>query len=293
MDWAALATSLAENSAAPVVALDLQGRVQLFNTAFEHLTGWHRSEVLGAPWIDAFVAPDRAAIERARLSDALRGALRRYDCQIRTRGGRDLRISIEASRVGGTENGALVITVLSTAAVQPVAERLGCEVDYEVASDLGAFGTIRRVTLMGVEAPELIGQKCHLALYGRESVCAGCPLVSPEAGAWPRIIVRQREGGFQVVTGTCPSAGTVHVSVRSLPEHALSKMLEARIAQIGAEASLSDREQVVLRYLVMGRSLEDVAIILGIRARTVKFHQANILDKLGADSRVDLMRLIF
>jgi len=42
----------------------------------------------------------------------------------------------------------------------------------------------------------------------------------------------------------------------------------------------------------MGRQLADIATALGISLRTVKYHQANILRKLRADSRVDLMRLI-
>jgi DNA-binding CsgD family transcriptional regulator len=43
---------------------------------------------------------------------------------------------------------------------------------------------------------------------------------------------------------------------------------------------------------VLGRSLDEIARILGIAPRTVKFHQANVLQKLGADSRLDLMRLL-
>jgi DNA-binding CsgD family transcriptional regulator len=57
-------------------------------------------------------------------------------------------------------------------------------------------------------------------------------------------------------------------------------------------AQLSERERSVLTYLLMGRSLGDIALILGISPRTVKFHQANVLEKLGADSRADLVRLI-
>jgi DNA-binding CsgD family transcriptional regulator len=41
----------------------------------------------------------------------------------------------------------------------------------------------------------------------------------------------------------------------------------------------------------MGRSLDDIATILELSRHTVKFHQRNILRKLGADSRVDILRL--
>lgn len=49
----------------------------------------------------------------------------------------------------------------------------------------------------------------------------------------------------------------------------------------------------MLAWLLLGRSLDEIAVSLGISARTVKFHQQNILNKLGADSRVDLIRLVF
>jgi DNA-binding NarL/FixJ family response regulator len=54
-----------------------------------------------------------------------------------------------------------------------------------------------------------------------------------------------------------------------------------------------ERERDVMTYLVMGRAIEDIATILEITPRTVKYHQANVLKKVGADSRLDLIRLVF
>jgi DNA-binding CsgD family transcriptional regulator len=42
-----------------------------------------------------------------------------------------------------------------------------------------------------------------------------------------------------------------------------------------------------------GCGVDEIAGALEISPRTVKFHQANVLQKLGADSRADLMRLVF
>jgi DNA-binding CsgD family transcriptional regulator len=36
-----------------------------------------------------------------------------------------------------------------------------------------------------------------------------------------------------------------------------------------------------------------MAVLLQITPRTVKFHQANILEKLGVESRSDLLRLVY
>jgi DNA-binding NarL/FixJ family response regulator len=71
----------------------------------------------------------------------------------------------------------------------------------------------------------------------------------------------------------------------------LDSMLRERREQLVAEAALSAREREVLDLLLLGRSHEEIGAALGIAIRTSKFHQGNILKKLGADSRVDLPRL--
>jgi DNA-binding NarL/FixJ family response regulator len=66
---------------------------------------------------------------------------------------------------------------------------------------------------------------------------------------------------------------------------------EERRAELVAQARLTEREREVLDLLLLGRTHEDIASLLGISERTSKFHQANLLVKLGAESRLDLMRL--
>ncbi|MFO0556430.1 MAG: LuxR C-terminal-related transcriptional regulator [Polyangiales bacterium] len=72
----------------------------------------------------------------------------------------------------------------------------------------------------------------------------------------------------------------------------IEHQLRQRSDQLAADACLSLREREVLDLLLLGRSLNDIALVLGISPRTAKFHQANVLAKLGADSRFDLMRLL-
>lgn len=66
---------------------------------------------------------------------------------------------------------------------------------------------------------------------------------------------------------------------------------EDRRTEIIAQARLTEREREVLELLLLGRTHEDIAHVLGISERTSKFHQSNLLVKLGAESRLDLMRL--
>lgn len=291
MDWHAVAASLAESQTNPIMVLDADGRIQLFNRAFEQLTGWDRSEVLGASWVEKFVSKERREASRARLNDAFRGALRRYDCEVVTRDLRGLRLSLELFLVGRRDGGAIVATVVASVALlaNALSER---DLDYEVSADAADFGKIRKLSLMGVEAVEVVGQKCYQAIYGRTAECESCPLRTHDAASWPRTYVRRTGESFQVMTALTTGSGGVQVSIRSMSESLLGNLIQAKIEYIARNAGLSKREQDVLTYLVLGRSLEEIATTLAIRVRTVKFHQANVLEKLGADSRVDLMRLI-
>ena len=66
-----------------------------------------------------------------------------------------------------------------------------------------------------------------------------------------------------------------------------------RVEEIATEHALSPREREVFVLLLYGFMADEIADKLGVSARTVKFHQTNVLDKLDADSRLDLFRLFF
>jgi len=54
---------------------------------------------------------------------------------------------------------------------------------------------------------------------------------------------------------------------------------------------LTQREREVMDRLVAGKSNKSIAFELGISQKTVDFHRANILDKIGVSSVVELVRL--
>jgi len=106
-----------------------------------------------------------------------------------------------------------------------------------------------------------------------------------EAGA-EEFVTKPIEGA--VLRARARSMLRVHatyVSLRNAPQTG------TRREQIVDEAQLTDREREVLELLLLGRTHEDIATVLGITARTSRFHQANLFAKLGAESRLDLMRL--
>jgi DNA-binding CsgD family transcriptional regulator len=54
--------------------------------------------------------------------------------------------------------------------------------------------------------------------------------------------------------------------------------------------SLTPRERVTLAQIVRGASNKEAARTLGISPRTVEFHRANVMQKLGAKNTADLVR---
>lgn len=54
---------------------------------------------------------------------------------------------------------------------------------------------------------------------------------------------------------------------------------------------LTQREKEVMDRLVAGKSNKNIAFDLGISQKTVDFHRANILEKIGVSSVVELVRL--
>jgi DNA-binding NarL/FixJ family response regulator len=52
---------------------------------------------------------------------------------------------------------------------------------------------------------------------------------------------------------------------------------------------LTERERMVLAFLVKGASSKEAARELGISPRTIDFHRANILEKLGARNTADVI----
>lgn len=55
-----------------------------------------------------------------------------------------------------------------------------------------------------------------------------------------------------------------------------------------ALASLSPREREVLDQLILGHYNKNIADHLGITPRTVEFHRANIFEKMGVSSAIEL-----
>jgi len=297
MDWHSIAALIAERSDKPLVLLDRAGRVRMLTGAMEQALGWRRHEVDGRPWAEVFAPPELAEATRRWLAQAMRGALASYECEAMSRHGQHLLLTLEMALVGRGRKQGLLITVQEMSSVQGRAADLASrDLDYRVAATATDFGALEEVTGVGqvVDARSLARGTCHSVLHGRDTPCDDCPVRTGD-GAWPRVAVRRRgdhAGSFQILTAEPVGKTSVRVSMRTIAEASLAAIHDARIAALAEKAHLTGRERDILSYLLLGRSLDDIATLLDLSRRTVKFHQANILQKLGADSRTDLIRFI-
>ena len=66
----------------------------------------------------------------------------------------------------------------------------------------------------------------------------------------------------------------------------------SRGAEIGTQLDLlTRREREVMKWVVDGYSNRQIAVEFGISARTVEVHRARVMEKMGADSLSDLVRM--
>jgi two-component system, NarL family, invasion response regulator UvrY len=75
------------------------------------------------------------------------------------------------------------------------------------------------------------------------------------------------------------------------PDVAQKLALRASSASDGSMAGLSPREFEILRLIVKGMPLRDIAQSMGLNAKTIANHQSQIKNKLGAESAVQLIRI--
>jgi PAS domain S-box-containing protein len=300
MDWFSIASALCERQERATVLLDGEGRVLLFNRAMESALGYSRFEVQGRSWIEACVWDDDRPQAERWLKEALRGAIQRQSTVAVTRAGSFLEVDFEFSLLSAGTNQALLATaqkIEPRAALKPPGATRGIE--YEVHTS-GEFGLLRRVFQDGEVVPlKGKGARCFSLVHGRDEPCPHCPLL--KRGPWPRCEVRavsaDPDSGsalkFEVTVAEDLGNALARVRVSTMSESVLTAMHLAKLDQVAARGNLSLREQQVVRQLMLGLSIDEIAEVLEISPRTVKFHQANLLQKLGADSRVDLLRVIF
>jgi DNA-binding CsgD family transcriptional regulator len=288
MDWSAVAHCLAEQAGLSALLLDERLQLRLITPAAE--VAFTRHDTGPGNWVERFVPQEAAVGARQLLDKAFSGALRRLQIPIRTPEGTGL-AHMEARPVGRGDDAGLLLILQQ---IEPLARQApASDYDYQVR---GVSAGNLRLSALRSPGQEMrsVDAPCFEVLHGRASPCENCSLIGHGRGAGDEVVVETHAPGDYVVKSfTRTNDDCASVSVRTLSAGSLSAILQARLDQLATRAQLSNRERSVFAYLMDGRAVDDIASALAISPRTVKFHQANVLQKLGADSRSDLMRLVF
>ena len=163
---------------------------------------------------------------------------------------------------------------------------------YVIHGDRERFGEVRWAWENGVRRRDLEGRRCHEAIFGRSEPCANCPAAGARSSGSVSRVIASIEGEYDVVTAEWTPEGDVRVQIRAVSEALLSELMQARVHVLANHARLTPREREVLDLLLLGRSLAEIGQALSIKARTAKFHAANLLEKMHAESRLDLQRIV-
>ncbi len=271
--------------------IDARGAVVIASPALCRRLGTSKQSLVGRPLRELVTAsdPELDAFLRGKGSCPASGLVTGV---LRDGLGRPQPVSIALERVRGHSPAHYLCSVVFQA---PSRTFVGHDVDYDIEMRAGNVGLLRRVAFMGGALAEAdLGRPCFEVICGRQQSCLECAAkkVSAQPVGSEQTVFRYLAGSYEISTAVRVSSDVIRVVLRHLPEHRLRDAQSARIEGIARRAGLSRREREVLAQVLQGGAIGDVAAALGITARTVKFHLANLLSKLGADSRADLLRVL-
>lgn len=184
---------------------------------------------------------------------------------------------------------------------------IGAQSDMEVVGEVGdgvaaieqAKKLLPDVVVMDVSMPRLNGLKATQKLKECCPEVRVLALTRHKDDGYLQQLLRAGASGY--VLKQSPPAELLH-AIRSIA--AGGKYLDPAVAGkvIGTfadnqqafrgdlKATLSDREEEVLRLIAWGHSNKEIATQLGLSIKTIEVHKANAMKKLGMQSRLDIVR---
>jgi DNA-binding CsgD family transcriptional regulator/ActR/RegA family two-component response regulator len=147
------------------------------------------------------------------------------------------------------------------------------------------------LVLLGSADPDAIAKSVHVGAVD----CLARPLhtltlfeslagVVDCSRRWRARVSHANAAGASVDADEVPMLGRISTG--------LDDRVDSVVQRFSERGSLTPREEQVLYWLLRGLRYVDIASILDIRQRTVKFHVRNVMDKLEVDTRHDLSRLL-
>ena len=111
-------------------------------------------------------------------------------------------------------------------------------------------------------------------------------------GNIPMSVKAIRGGAVNFLTKPVREAVLLSAVKQALSQHRLNREHHDSIEKFRVSmATLTNREQEVMRYILSGARNLQIALHLGITEKTVKAHRAKIMGKMGVSSAVELGRV--
>lgn len=171
---------------------------------------------------------------------------------------------------------------------------------FEVAGEAASAEEALQLTRRGIADIAIL----DISLGAGDSGLALLPLLAQAAPAMKRVMLSMHDDPGLVLRALESGADgyvTKAMAADELPallvriaagERALSSDLAPASARAQAAANLTQRERDTLRGLLADRPPKAVAADLGISDKTLYRHRANLMEKLGARTRADLLRIV-
>lgn len=111
-------------------------------------------------------------------------------------------------------------------------------------------------------------------------------------GNIPMSVKAIRGGAVNFLTKPVREEVLLSAVKQALSQHRLNRESHDSIEKVRASmATLTSREQEVMRFILSGARNRQIATHLGITEKTVKAHRAKIMGKMGVSSAVELGRV--
>ena len=171
---------------------------------------------------------------------------------------------------------------------------------YEVAGAAGSGEDA--LALMSAAQPDVLLVDLQLPGMGGLEFVRAARQIRPEVRALvlsslvdPLALTRVRESGVEGYIEKEASPEQLAEALGAVADGRLfySARFNETLAREGAKAQavgkiLSRREQEVLTHVLAGRTSRETGELIGLSVRTVEFHRANIMAKLGASNMAEL-----
>jgi DNA-binding CsgD family transcriptional regulator len=130
------------------------------------------------------------------------------------------------------------------------------------------------------------------ALADRKMIATCTYPLGATRGADVLDVTRAHQCSFALRNGHWECLETPELRLATQEIRKLNSILDFLLQPSPGRPALTPRERIVLAHIVRGASSKEAARALNISPRTVEFHRANILHKLGARNTVELMQRV-